>query len=359
MRIAVLGVGAIGGVIGAYLTRAGRDVTLIDTWPANIECIRSEGLKVSAVEEEFTVKPTALHLGEVSAARRSFDAIVLSVKSYDTKWAATFAEPYLAPGGFIVSAQNSINEETIAGAVGWTRVVGCVVTLGAGIYEPGCVTRTSDMKRHSFILGEPSGRITERLERIAEVMSAGGPTKTTTNLWGERWAKLATNSMSNALAGITGLKSADLRRHPSTREVSIRVAAELVARGRGARRQRRADPGHSRAPVHRGADGRRGTGGDRGKDGRLRVDPTGGTPVAGAGHHQGPQDRGGASQRLRGRAGQERWCAHAGERCDCRPDQARGVRRGHSVSGQPRAPRRMSLAAVCSDWPTIHLSVGA
>ena len=229
MRIAVLGVGAIGGVIGAYLTRAGRDVTLIDTWPANIECIRSEGLKVSAVEEEFTVKPTALHLGEVSASGRSFDAIVLSVKSYDTKWAATFAEPYLAPGGFIVSAQNSINEETIAGVVGWSRVVGCVVTLGAGIYEPGRVTRTSDMKRHSFILGEPSGRITERLERIAEVMSAGGPTKTTTNLWGERWAKLATNSMSNALAGITGLKSADLRRHPSTREVSIRVAAELVA----------------------------------------------------------------------------------------------------------------------------------
>ena len=88
------------------------------------------------MEEEFTAKPTALHLGEVSASGRSFDAIVLSVKSYDTKWAATFAEPYLAPGGFIVSAQNSINEETIAGAVGWTRVVGCVVTLGAGIYEP-------------------------------------------------------------------------------------------------------------------------------------------------------------------------------------------------------------------------------
>ena len=107
MRIAVLGVGAIGGVIGAYLTRAGRDVALIDTWPANIERIRSEGLSVSAVEEEFTVKPPALHLGEVSASGRSFDAIVLSVKSYDTKWAATFAEPYLAPGGFIVSAQNS------------------------------------------------------------------------------------------------------------------------------------------------------------------------------------------------------------------------------------------------------------
>ena len=229
MKIAVLGVGAIGSVIGAYLERAGRDVTLIDAWPAHIEHIRSEGLSVSAVEEEFTVKPPALHLAEVSASGRSFDAIVLSVKSYDTKWAATFAEPYLAPGGFIVSAQNSINEETIAGIVGWTRVVGCVVTLGAGIYDPGHVTRTSDLNRHSFILGEPSGRTTERLERIADALSAAGPTKTTTNLWGERWAKLATNSMSNALAGITGLKSADLRRHPGTREVSIRVAAELVA----------------------------------------------------------------------------------------------------------------------------------
>ena len=57
MKIAVLGVGAIGGVIGAYLTRAGRDVTLMDTWPANIERIRSEGLHVAAVEEEFIVKP--------------------------------------------------------------------------------------------------------------------------------------------------------------------------------------------------------------------------------------------------------------------------------------------------------------
>ncbi len=229
MKIAVLGVGAIGGVIGAYMSRAGRDVTLIDTWPANVERIRAEGIGVSAVEEEFTARPPALHLGEVSASGSSFDAIVLSVKSYDTKWAATFAEPYLAPGGFIVSAQNSINEETIAEAVGWTRVVGCVVTLGGGMYEPGLVTRTSDLKRHSFILGEPSGRVTERLQRIAEAMSAAGPTKTTTNLWGERWAKLATNSMSNALAGITGLKSADLRRHAETREVSIRVAAELVA----------------------------------------------------------------------------------------------------------------------------------
>ena len=228
MKLAVLGVGAIGGTIGGYLARSGADITLVDTWPANIERIKADGLTVTGEEAEFTAHPTALHLGELSAARQRFGAVFLSVKSYDTRWAATFVEPYLAPGGFIVSAQNSINEDTIAGVVGWSRVVGCVVTLGAGMYEPGRVTRTSAADRHSFTIGEPSGLITRRLQNLADVLSAAGPTKTTSNLWGERWAKLATNSMSNAIAGITGLKSGELRQNPQTRELSIRVAAELV-----------------------------------------------------------------------------------------------------------------------------------
>ncbi len=56
MRFGVFGVGAIGGIIGGYLARAGEDVTLIDTWPANIEKIKSDGLAVTAIEEEFTVQ---------------------------------------------------------------------------------------------------------------------------------------------------------------------------------------------------------------------------------------------------------------------------------------------------------------
>ena len=64
LRIGILGVGGIGGVIGAYLTRAGRDVTLIDTWPANIERIKSEGLTLTSVEEEFTVRATAEPAGK-------------------------------------------------------------------------------------------------------------------------------------------------------------------------------------------------------------------------------------------------------------------------------------------------------
>lgn len=227
-HIAVMGVGAIGGIIGGYLTRAGRDVTLIDAWPANIEQIKSHGLTITAQQEKFVTQPTALHIGEVSAIESQFDLVFLCVKSYDTQWTTKFIQPYLATNGFIISAQNSINEDSIASMVGWPRVMGLVITLGAAMYEPGHAERTSSVTRLAFKPGEPSGIITDRAMNLSKILEDVGRSQPTTNLWGERWAKLATNSMSNALAAITGLKSAELRQEPSVRSVQIRIAGELV-----------------------------------------------------------------------------------------------------------------------------------
>ncbi len=229
MKIGVLGVGAIGGIIGGYLARAEHDVTLVDQWPANIEHIRANGITVTTFDQgPFTAQAGTLHLGEVAAARPSFDVVVLAVKSYDTLWGSKFIEPYLAPGGYIMSAQNSINEDAIASVVGWSRVAGCVVTLGAAMYEPGRPERTSASDRPAFALGEPSGMASPRLEAMAEVMGDVGVTRITTNLWGDRWSKLAINCMSNALAAITGLKSAELRENSEVRGVSIAIAVELL-----------------------------------------------------------------------------------------------------------------------------------
>ena len=230
-RMAIVGAGGIGGVMGGYLTRAGHDVTLIDQWPANVEAMRSKGLTVTGLEEEFTVQPKVMHLSDVAAARPTFDTAIIAVKSYDTEWTVRFIEPHLADGGFFVSAQNSINDEAIAALVGWTRIVGCVVTLGAELSEPGHALRTSPGDRPPYTVGEPSGVLTPRVRELADTLSAVGPTKTTTNLWGERWSKLGTNSMSNALAGLTGLKSAEVREKAEPRRASIRIASEVVRVG--------------------------------------------------------------------------------------------------------------------------------
>jgi 2-dehydropantoate 2-reductase len=227
-RLAVLGAGAIGSTIGAYLTRAGRDVTLIDFWPAHVEAMQRGGLKVSAQDEEFTVKVAAIHLADVCTLRQPFDAVFLAVKSYDTAWAVPFIEPHLAPAGVVISAQNGINEDVIAPLVGYTRTLGCVVTIGAGLYAPGHVTRTSASNRPSFAVGELNGMLTPRIQELVTVLTPAGPSRATSNLWGERWAKLTVNSMANALAGITGMGSAELRRTPEAFPICLQIACEAV-----------------------------------------------------------------------------------------------------------------------------------
>ena len=230
-RIAVLGVGAIGGIIGGYLTRAGLEVTLIDQWGENIDAIREKGLTVSTQEGDFTVQANAVHLGEVCNISEPFDMVFLAVKSYDTRWATHFILPHLSANGVIVSAQNGINDEQIGPIVGWSRVLGCVITLGAGMYEPANPIRTSAASRLAFTIGEPSGVQSSRAHAVADMLSTIGPTKVTSNLWGQRWAKLATNSMANPICALTGLGSGASRETPGVVDVTITIGAEVVRVG--------------------------------------------------------------------------------------------------------------------------------
>ena len=232
-RIAVLGVGAIGGIIGGYLSRAGHDVTLIDQWPANVEAIRDKGLTISTQEGDFTVAANAVHLGEVCNIVEPFDLVFLAMKSYDTEWATHFILPHLSENGAIVSAQNGINDERIGPIAGWSKVLGCVITLGAGMYEPANPIRTSIASRLAFTIGEPSGIESGRAHAIADMLGAVGPTKVTPNLWGHRWAKLATNSMANPICALTGLGSAGSRDTPGVVDVTIKIGAEVVRVGSG------------------------------------------------------------------------------------------------------------------------------
>jgi len=227
-QVAVLGAGAIGGTITGYLSRAKCDVTLIDMWPAHVEAIRARGLTVTAENEEFTVPVTAVHLADACNIRKLFDALFLAVKSYDSIWAAHFLRPLLSPTGVAVLAQNGINEDLVAPIVGYSRTIGCVVTFGAGAYEPGKVLRTGSVTREAFKLGELNGMRTPRVEALVKLLSYVGPTHATANLWGERWAKLTINCMANALAGITGLDNAQMRQHADVFPITLQVAGEAL-----------------------------------------------------------------------------------------------------------------------------------
>jgi len=235
-RLAFMGAGAVGSYIGGHLSRAGADVTLIDPWPDHIEAIKRDGLHLEGTQGEYLVRPRALHLHE---AQQLFadpvDIAFVCTKSYDTVWATTLISQYLAPGGFIVSLQNSINEERIAGVVGWGRVLGCIASsISVNAYAPGHVTRTVQPGGPGytvFRVGEVHGRITPRAEQVAQLLTAIDSAKVTTNLWGERWTKLVLNASGNGVSAITGLGGKEMTLNPEIRRLTIQLTGEAIAVG--------------------------------------------------------------------------------------------------------------------------------
>src|SRR2546421_3069179 len=232
MRIGIIGAGAIGSVVGGMLTRAGHDVTLIDQWPEHVETMRKSGLRLSGTCGDHTVRVKALHIYEAQAISEPFDAVFISVKSYDTEWATSLGIQYLKkPNGVVVDFQNGINDERVAAIAGRERTLGSVITIGAGMYEPGHAMRT-DTGSIGFKIGELDGKETERARELAKIMSDVAVTKVTTNLFGERWSKLTVNCMANPLAGLSGLGTAEVRTRPEPRLIAIYVGGEVVKVGR-------------------------------------------------------------------------------------------------------------------------------
>src|SRR5436305_15151642 len=129
-KIAIVGAGTVGGYAGAPSAHAGEDVTFIDPWPEHIEQMRKHGLRVTHARDvaEFSVPVRALHVTDAQQLAREapVDIAFICMKSYDTPWAAALIRQYLAPDGFVVSLQNCMNEETIAGIVGWGKTLGCI-----------------------------------------------------------------------------------------------------------------------------------------------------------------------------------------------------------------------------------------
>jgi 2-dehydropantoate 2-reductase len=237
-RIAIVGAGALGGYVGGNFARQGLDVTLIDPWPENVETIRSRGLELDGLtpEEKFTAKPKIIHLTEVQAlAKTPFDVAFVAMKSYDTLWATALIAPYLAEQGFVVSLQNCMNEETIAGVVGWGRTVGVVASqISVDLYEAGRIRRTIPKggdKYTIFRVGEPHGRITPRVEELVGWFKGIDSAKATTNLWGERWSKLVQNAMGNGVTAATGMTTPACLSDPQIRRFQIALAGEGIRVG--------------------------------------------------------------------------------------------------------------------------------
>jgi 2-dehydropantoate 2-reductase len=238
-KIAIMGAGAVGGYAGAHMVQAGEDVTFIDPWPEHVEHMRKAGLRVTHAMNvpEFSVPVRALHVTDAQALAKEapVDIAFVCMKSYDTAWATMLIRQYLAPDGFVVSLQNCMNEETIAGIVGWGKTLGCIASsITVNLPEPGHIHRGAGKHgaAHTvFRAGEVHGRITPRAEEVCRLVAYTDSAKVTSNLWGERWSKLVANVMGNGLSACTGLTGGEMLQSEPIRRFSTRLGSEAIRVG--------------------------------------------------------------------------------------------------------------------------------
>jgi 2-dehydropantoate 2-reductase len=255
-RLLFVGAGAIGSYLGGHLARAGHDVTLLDPWAAQIETIRRDGLAVEGPHDPFVARPAAVHLHEAARLPRDFELVVVAMKAYDTAWATQLALRHAAPAGAVVSAQNCWPDPIVAAIAGAGRSIGLVMSrIGVALWQPGRVERGVEKGQGAghdvFRVGEHDGRVTPRVQELAQMLSVIDGARVTDNLWGERWAKLSQNAMSNPLQALSGLGSLEVASSEVGRTLMIRLAAESARVGLALGHR---VPAFGGAPAERWAD---------------------------------------------------------------------------------------------------------
>lgn len=240
-RIAVLGAGANGSSIGADLIDAGEDVTLIEQWPAHVERMRSEGLRIISPEGELHVRPDVRHFCQVAELRGRFDVVLMLVKAYDAPWASRLIEPYLAEDGILVGVQNGMTAGVIADAVGQARTLGCVIECSATMTDPGVVHRHTPVARSWFAVGTMAGGPTGRIPELRRILSLSGTVAEFDDILAAKWMKLVSNSTLLVTSAILGLPMLDALHMPGFREVMIAAGNEALSVG--------AAEGHAVLPI--------------------------------------------------------------------------------------------------------------
>ncbi len=220
MRIAVVGVGSLGTILGALLSRDGLEPLLVDINRENVEALRENGATVTG----HLSLNVPVRAATPDALAGSFDLFIYTAKSTYDDVALPELLPFFADGGCLITLQNGVPEERVASFIGQRRTLGGAVGWGATWQGPGVSELTSEPEKMTYDVGEMDGAVTERIERIKQILDHAGTAEVTNNLVGVRWSKLLVNitfsGMSTVIGGSYGEVLDD--------EKAIRLAAAIT-----------------------------------------------------------------------------------------------------------------------------------
>jgi len=224
MKIVIVGPGALGSLLAAFLIRSKEEVWLLDHNKERSQEIAQSGIKVEGVSGNWQVSPKiSADINEIGPA----DLLIISVKSYDTKQAISAIKPLIKEDSAVLTLQNGIgNIEIITEAIGSERVIAGVTNLGATFIKPGFIRHAG---KGETAIGRIDGKMTVKMRSIRQIFNkAGLETKISRDIKGLIWSKLIVNSGINALSAIVRLNNGRLTEFEGTKKIMRETVTEAM-----------------------------------------------------------------------------------------------------------------------------------
>jgi len=224
MRIALLGAGSLGTVIGALATRAGADIILFDVNKEHVAALSQNGAKIIG-KMELIVPVRAQVPADMEGL---FDLVIYLAKAPNNEAALVPLLAHLHEKSIVCTLQNGLPEDAVASYVGRGRTIGGTVGWGASVVEPGVSRMTSDQDKMTYEIGELDGGATERLHQVKAVLDLAGTCYITDNFTGIRWTKLLINAAYSGMSAALGCNYADVLDNDKARLCAAFIADELI-----------------------------------------------------------------------------------------------------------------------------------
>ncbi len=227
MRAAIIGAGSLGTIIGALITRAGKQIDLIDTYREHVDALNSNGATITG-SVEMNVPVVALTPDEIAG---HYDLVFLLTKQTSNRDMLSKLLAHLHADSIVCTLQNGIPEHSVAEIVGAQRTVGGAVGFGATWVKPGVSSLTSSydvLKNFAFEIGEIDDAIRPRLTQVQSYLQCVGATEIRTDLMGLRFSKLLMNATFSGMSAALGCTFGDVLNNPKAMTCLAFVADECI-----------------------------------------------------------------------------------------------------------------------------------
>ena len=224
MRVAIYGAGSLGTILGAFISKAGVPVELINRNKAHVEALKTQGAQVVGTMQ-FCQPVIAYTPDEMSG---QYDILFLMTKQQHNAEVVQMLKNYLAADGVLVTFQNGLPEMQIAEVLGEERVLGSTVAWGATLQSPGVCELTSEPDALSFSLGAISEKRSKHFAKVKELLELMGTVDVEENFLGTRWSKLLINASFSGMSAVLGCTFGEAAGPKESRKVVQAIIKECI-----------------------------------------------------------------------------------------------------------------------------------